>query len=398
MRVLIAEDDVVSRAALRRTLEKWGHEVLAAPDGERAWAAFQHEAFPVVISDWMMPGLDGLELVRRIRHHNHNGYVYTILLTARSQKDDIVAGMEAGADDFVTKPFDAGELHARLRAGERILSLEHSLASRNRQLETANDRMQRDLQAAAQIQKSLLPQQLPTIPGLAFAWAFRPCDELAGDILNVFRLDETHLALYVLDVSNHGVPAALLAVTLSRLLTPLMHQSHLLKEPSDTNRNGYRIVPPAEVGSQLNRQFPMDPQNGQYFTLLYGVMDLTTREFTYVQAGHPGPLLREGTTGRSSILEGNGLPIGFVSETSYVERRRSLAANDRLYLYSDGVPEACNPVGEQFGEARFLEIVEASANVPVKQSVALIEQQLENWCGAAGFRDDVSLLAMEILP
>ena len=117
MRVLIAEDDPISRTVLRKTLERWGHDVFAAPDGDQAWAAFQDAAFPVVISDWMMPGLDGLELVRRIRHHRQNGYVYTILLTARSQKEDIVEGMEAGADDFVTKPFDAGELHARLRAG-----------------------------------------------------------------------------------------------------------------------------------------------------------------------------------------------------------------------------------------------------------------------------------------
>jgi len=397
MKVLIAEDDPISRTVLRKTLERWGHEVLAAPDGDQAWAAFQHEAFPVVISDWMMPGIDGLELVRRIRHHNQNGYVYTILLTARSQKEDIVAGMEAGADDFVTKPFDAGELHARLRAGERILNLEHSLASRNRQLEAANDRMQHDLQAAAQIQNSLLPQRLPAIPGLDFAWAFRPCDELAGDILNILRLDETHLALYILDVSNHGVPAALLAVTLSRLLTPLMYQSHLLKEPCDNNGKGYRIVPPSEVGSQLNRQFPMDPVNGQYFTLLYGVLDLTTRQFTYVQAGHPGPVLREAATSRSAVLEGKGLPIGFVEDTNYLEWRRSLAVKDRLYLYSDGVPEACNPAGEQFGEARFLEAIEASALAPLKESLALIEKRLGDWCGTAGFRDDVSLLAMEIL-
>ena len=397
MKVLIAEDDPISRTVLRKTLERWGHEVLAAPDGDQAWAAFQHEAFPVVISDWMMPGIDGLELVRRIRHHNQNGYVYTILLTARSQKEDIVAGMEAGADDFVTKPFDAGELHARLRAGERILNLEHSLASRNRQLEAANDRMQHDLQAAAQIQNSLLPQRLPAIPGLDFAWAFRPCDELAGDILNILRLDETHLALYILDVSNHGVPAALLAVTLSRLLTPLMYQSHLLKEPCDNNGKGYRIVPPSEVGSQLNRQFPMDPVNGQYFTLLYGVLDLTTRQFTYVQAGHPGPVLREAATSRSVVLEGNGLPIGFVEDTHYLEWGQSLAVKDRLYLYSDGVPEACNPAGEQFGEARFLEAIEASARAPLKESLALIEKRLGDWCGTAGFRDDVSLLAMEIL-
>ena len=118
-----------------------------------------------------MPGLDGVDLVRRIRHHSQNGYVYTILLTARSQKEDVVEGMEAGADDFVTKPFDAGELHARLRAGERILSLEHSLASRNRQLDTANDRMQRDLEAAAQ-------------PNRHFTLALRDIDPSPPPLLN----------------------------------------------------------------------------------------------------------------------------------------------------------------------------------------------------------------------
>jgi len=397
VRVLIAEDDLVSRTVLRKTLERWGHEVLAAPDGVQAWAAFQRETFPVVISDWMMPGLDGLELVRRIRNYHQNGYVYTILLTARAQKEDLVAGMDAGADDFVTKPFDAAELHARLRAGERILSLEHSLASRNQQLEAANDRMRHDLRAAAQIQKSLLPQRLPEIAGLDFAWAFRPCDELAGDVLNVFRLDENHVALYVLDVSSHGVPAALLAVTLSRILSPLMHQSHLLKQRCSKSKRGYRIVPPREVGSQLNRQFPMDPANGQYFTLLYGLLDLTTREFSYVQAGHPGPALHDAATGRSAVLEGSGLPIGFVEDTTYWEGKRKLAVNDRLYLYSDGVLEACNPAGEQFGEERFLEAIEESASAPLKQSVAFVEKRLADWCGAAAFRDDVSLLALQIL-
>jgi len=396
MKVLIAEDDPISRTVLRKTLERWGHDVFAAPDGAQAWAAFQNESFPVVISDWMMPGLDGLELVRRIRHHGQNGYVYTILLTARSQKEDVVEGMEAGADDFVTKPFDAGELHARLRAGERILSLEHSLASRNRQLEAANDRMQHDLEAAAQIQKSLLPQRLPAVAGLDLAWAFRPCDELAGDILNILRLDENHLALYVLDVSNHGVPAALLAVTLSRLLTPLMYQSHLLKEPCGDNGKGYRIVRPCEVGRQLNRQFPMDPVSGQYFTLLYGVLDLTTCEFTYVQAGHPGPVVLEGSSSRAAVLEGSGLPIGFAEETTYSEWRQPLALNDRLYLYSDGVIEALSPAGEQFGEARFLEVIESSAGAPLKESLAMIEDRLEAWCGSAGFKDDVSLLALQI--
>jgi signal transduction histidine kinase len=134
VKVLIAEDDPVSRRLLQSHLEKWGHEVVAARNGVEAWERFQAGGFHIVISDWMMPELDGLELIRRIRAGRHPGYVYAILLTARSQKEDVIEGMEAGADDFVTKPFDREELRVRLRAGERIVHLEQSLTEQNRQL------------------------------------------------------------------------------------------------------------------------------------------------------------------------------------------------------------------------------------------------------------------------
>jgi signal transduction histidine kinase len=127
MNVLIADDDVVSRRLLQAQLQKWGYEVAAAPDGEEAWRRFEAGDFPLVLTDWMMPGLDGLELVRRIRGAGRPGYVYVILLTARSQKADVVEGMEAGADDFLTKPFDPDELRVRVRAGERVVRLEHHL-------------------------------------------------------------------------------------------------------------------------------------------------------------------------------------------------------------------------------------------------------------------------------
>ena len=129
MKILIADDDAVSRRLLQSYLEKWGHEVTVAEDGDAAWRAFEAEPFPIVISDWMMPGMDGVELVRRIRGHERAGYVYTVLVTARAQKEDVVEGMEAGADDFVTKPFDRDELRVRLRAGERIVQLERELAA-----------------------------------------------------------------------------------------------------------------------------------------------------------------------------------------------------------------------------------------------------------------------------
>lgn len=134
MRVLVAEDDPVSRRLLQSYLEKWGHEVIVAESGDEGWRYFQAGDFAMVISDWMMPGMDGIELIRRIRSARRPTYVYTVLLTARNHKEDLVQGMEAGADDFVSKPFDRDELRCRIRAGERIVQLERDLAAQNRAL------------------------------------------------------------------------------------------------------------------------------------------------------------------------------------------------------------------------------------------------------------------------
>lgn len=135
MKILIAEDDAVSRRLLQTYLTQWGHEVTQTTNGAAAWELCEYGDFPIVISDWMMPEMDGLELVRRIRSQVRPHYIYTILLTARTQKQDVVAGMDAGADDFISKPFHYGELRVRLREGERIIRLERSLADQNRTLQ-----------------------------------------------------------------------------------------------------------------------------------------------------------------------------------------------------------------------------------------------------------------------
>ncbi|MAT68561.1 MAG: hybrid sensor histidine kinase/response regulator [Planctomycetaceae bacterium] len=140
MRVLIAEDNALMRRMLVRTLEEWGYEVAAAANGERAWRLFQQQPFQLLLTDWVMPETDGLELIRRIRSSDYRRYVYILLLTALSEKSDLVEGMEAGADDFLVKPVDHDELRVRLREGERIIGLERALAEQNRQL--------RDTQAA----------------------------------------------------------------------------------------------------------------------------------------------------------------------------------------------------------------------------------------------------------
>jgi signal transduction histidine kinase len=122
---------------LQSYLQQWGHQVVAAPDGAVAWRLFEESEFPLVLSDWVMPEMDGLELIRQIRSRPSGAYVYIILLTARAQKQDVIEGLESGANDFVTKPFDRGELRVRLRAGERIIELEQTLAAQNRALREA---------------------------------------------------------------------------------------------------------------------------------------------------------------------------------------------------------------------------------------------------------------------
>lgn len=165
MKILIAEDDAVARKLLERYLQQWGYETTVAQDGEEAWALFQQGDYPIVITDWMMPRADGLELIRRIRQSELADCVYTILLSARSQKEDLVEGMEAGADDFVSKPFDRDELRVRLREAERIVRLERELAAQNKRLgQRAHD--------------ALLDPTAPLPAGIAEA-IHGPLDELA---------------------------------------------------------------------------------------------------------------------------------------------------------------------------------------------------------------------------
>ncbi len=144
MKVLIAEDDPVSRRMLEAALQKWGYEVVVAADGEEAWQALEGEgAAELAILDWMMPGMDGVDVCRKARARSAHSSLYVILLTTRGSRGDVVAGLEAGADDYVTKPFDQGELHARVQVGVRVLDLQRSLSNRVQELEEVLARVKR---------------------------------------------------------------------------------------------------------------------------------------------------------------------------------------------------------------------------------------------------------------
>lgn len=391
MEILIAEDDVVAAELLASTLEEAGHKVAAvAANGREAIEFLRKSRCNVIISDWEMPEMNGVQLCQAIRSGELGRYVYVILLTVREGTSHIVEGLSAGADDFLAKPFDPNELRVRLNAGARIIQLERRLASQNEMLQAANDRMKRDLEAAARVQQTLLPGELPDTEGLSFAWAYRPCDELAGDALNVFRINDRLLGLYVLDVSGHGVPAALLSVTATRSLSPSAGLSPAIGSGPDPD-----AVSPAQVASRLNALYPMESNGDHYFTLVYGLLDVQTKELRFICAGHPGPVLaRPGQPQRR--FDAPALPIGIIEGAEYEDTLIKLCPGDRLYIHSDGVTEEMDAEGAEFGDECLLGAIADSRDMTLPESVDSLVRKVIDWRGDGHLRDDVSILAIEV--
>ena len=400
--VLVVDDDANNRDLLSRRLRRMGYEAEVGHDGQHALALIGERAFDVVLLDVMMPGLDGFEVLKILRDHHAATDLPVIMATAKDDSEDVIHALGLGANDYVTKPLDFPVVVARIqtqislkRAVEQVRQLERRLAERNTDLEEANSRMSRDLRAAARIQESLLPRSSPDVPGLGFSWAFRPCDELAGDGLSAIKLDDHRVGIYVLDVSGHGVASSLMSVSVGRVLTPPSDASSILIKGGD-GPDRLEPLPPSEVAAKLNRMFPFEVSTEQYFTFVYGVLNASTGEFCYTLAGHPGPILLP-AEGKPQILPGRGYPIGLADGPKpYNEWSLRLNPGDRVYLYSDGIPEAISPEGVPFGNERMLEKIEAGRREPLCGVVNDLVAEIESWSGASQVRDDLSILAVEV--
>lgn len=270
---------------------------------------------------------------------------------------------------------------------------EDALRISNAKLENVNNLIRRDLQFAAKIQKSFLPPSYNNYKSVSAAWELISCDELAGDTLSVFDLDDRHTIFYVLDVSGHGVQASLLSVTLNRWLSPRSTSLKISDAPN--NSDDMYVISPVELLERLNKQFPIDPNTGQYFTIVYGMYDVVTKEFCFVSAGHPKPVyLPKG--GSPIMLESNNFPIGVVPDPEFQENRVEMDTGDRMYLYSDGLVDAQNSSEEEFGNQRLLQEITAYKTYSLEDSIHAIISKSGEWSDTKVFQDDISLLGFEI--
>ena len=453
--ILVAEDSRIQARILEKKLRAAGYEVRVAENGAVALEEIRQRRPTLVISDIEMPRMSGYELCSAVKGDRELRTIPFILLSTLSAPEDIIKGLHCGADNYVTKPYDPEFLISRVEsllstpvaeeeqgqpldvtlagnrytvksgrqqvlnllvstfenaveknkeliqtneqlslAKEKLTLWNQELEALNSQLETANHRMSRDLDAAAKVQRSLLPTSMPDTSRVCFSWKYIPCDELAGDFLNFFMLDDKHIAVFVVDVSGHGVASSLLSVTIGRMLTPQVSSSSVLIRKHNGSLEP-QITPVAEVAAELNRRFPMDDQNGLYFTMLYGVLNLETLEFRYVTTGHP-PLVHMPHDGKPTPLKASGTPIGWVEEIEFDEQLVQLHPGDRLYLYSDGIPEAMDEELNEFGEPQMLEVLELGKSQTLDESVALLQNAVRRWCLKNGPKDDVSLVGLEI--
>lgn len=398
--VLVVDDSRAQRHMLSMQLRRWGYRV---SDSDSALAALEicaTQDIDIVVSDWMMPGLTGLEFCRRFRGLGRERYGYFILLTSKSEKTEIADGLEAGADDFLAKPVSGNELRARLRAGERMLAMQAELLAKNRivartlsELQELYDSLDRDLIEARKLQQTLIRDRMRDYGWAKASLMVRNSGRVGGDLVGSFQVDEDRVAIYAIDVSGHGVASAMMTARLAGFLTGSSPDQNLAfhKGPD----GGHVLLPPHQVADRFNRLMLEEIQAEQYFTMVFAVIDRLAGKLSLVQAGHPHPLLLR-PSGEVLRLGDGGLPVGLVPDAPYQTCEAPIAPGDRLVLVSDGITECPRLSGDDFGEDGLADSLTRSAHLSGSDLLEALVWDLGQAAGTMSFPDDVSGAVLDL--
>ena len=394
MNILIVEDDQPTQVQLRTWLEEWGEDVAVVGSKSLTREMLDAGKTDLVLCNWHLRDLTGHDLCRMLGDTPRHPYI--LVYSSDVTEEDALTCTDAGADDVLSSPVDHVALRLRIMAAERTLKVRRGYEQKaaehkalNDKLEQAYETLHSELVAASQLQLSLLPTITEVHPKFSLDWLVLPSSYLAGDNLNYFMMQERYLIFYHLDVAGHGVPSALLSVTLNQLLSPQPGSPMVRFDP---NLELKRIVPPVEVVSELNRRF--QPQGDGYFTMIYAVLDTETHEIRFCQAGHPSPI-KFHVDGSTSIIGDGGFPVGLWPGMTYDEETTTLMPGERLLLYSDGIIACVNKKDVAYSLERLQEIIKAHAGQPIKMALRAVQEDLELWREGLDYPDDISLLLVE---
>jgi phosphoserine phosphatase RsbU/P len=399
-KILIIDDDPIIQLILRKTLEDQGYEVILSNSGEAGLDQVKQHQPALVICDWLMPGINGLEVCQQLKAEPILAKIFFILLSSRTEVRDRVKGLDAGADDILGKPIEVGELLARVRAGLRLYQAAQELQMLAQDLQTQKQHLEAELAEAGDYVRSLLPAALTG--AISSEALFVPSKQLGGDCFDYYWLDPDYLMIYLLDVSGHGLGAALMSVTLQNLIrTQSLH-----------NVNFYR---PEDVLRGLNKEFQMSTQNPRYFSLWYGIYNRAQNRLTYASAGHPPAVLISGPELDSNpgsnlgpdsgfdrrsaqlqvqTLRTRGAPIGMMPDTKYSSAHCQLDLPSRLFVFSDGGYEIRQANGQLWSIEPFIQLL--TRHACTDQPLERVLTQIQAVAGSDSFEDDFSLLQVTI--
>ena len=372
--ILIIDDDPAIQTLLKRTLHNQGYEVTVASNGEEGLVQARQLRPGLVICDWNMPRMNGLEVCRQVKATPELSTTIFILLTARTSLEDRVGGLDAGADDFLSKPIEMAELKARVRAGLR-------LHEANRDLQEQKQLLEMELAEAAEYVSSILPDRM-TEPPVTIDARFIPSRQLGGDGFDYYWLDSEHLAIYLLDASGHGLRAAL----------PTLSVLNLLRSRALPKINYYQ---PSDVLRGLNETFQMTQRNDKYFTIWYAVYNRVKRQLVYASAGHPPAVLLSGTPASPvevKLLKTFGLPVGMFPDADYLDECCEVVEKSTLYIFSDGIYEINQLDGNIWGFEPFVQLLADCRRNNCGPNLDQILHALRTVNPKDYFDDDLSLL------
>jgi two-component system sensor histidine kinase ChiS len=317
--------------------------------------------------------MSGFEVCRRLREKYSPVDLPILILTAKNRTRDLVAGFEAGANDYLAKPFDKRELMARVNT---LLRFKTAVGAHDQLVA-----LEQELDVARRIQQSILPATIPQLPQLDIQVRYRPMNSVGGDFYDFYEIDEQRLGLFVADVSGHGVPAALIAA--------MVKIAFSVQKPNARSAS--------MVLTSMNHTL-VDRIGKQLLTASYAYVNLETGKLFHASAGHWPLLIWKKESQTLLHLKPDGIIMGWLSEIDYASLDCDLEPGDRILLYTDAIIETRNGQGELFGEARFHRLIEEKQNLSAGNFADFLLKHLTAWSGQTnGFEDDLTLIVIDVL-
>ena len=371
--LLLVDDNPVNLQVLLRTLEGHGHRLLVARDGQAAIEIARRTSPDLILLDVLMPGIGGFDVCRTLKADPALSGIPILFLSALGEVPDKVAGLAVGAVDYITKPIQPDEVLARVD----VHLARHRL---ERELRLANQRLNRELSRAAEMQRLILPRQLPRDARLHFAAHYRTSRFVGGDYYDVLPVPGERYMVLTLDVSGHGAPAAIVMA----MIRTTVHAYAGNRES------------PAAVLRHLHECFACLEESSVYATAVCAIVDAGRGTLRVACAGHPPPVVWRAGEGASRLPCEATTPLLLLALTDVPETEHAIAPGDRILFYTDGVTDRESPSGEQFAVDGLMRSLDRIGLAPVDAAIADLVDDLERFAGGAEPADDNTLLLVGV--